>query len=166
MLCNAESISSSSVRGRPSSIALAVGFGRVLGFGLPRSEVSFPGPFFFCWVGLEVIRRTFDGEGVRECSVDERREWEGDMGTGSCSRGCCVGCFVAGLGGFRRSFSSLRNISTCGNEPRRLRQWRFESSGGSVREYFTASCRYGPSRPGRRVWTCDAVHATRSLFAI
>ena len=74
MLCNAESISSSSVSGRPSSIALAVGFKDVLGLGLPRSEVSFPGPFFVWWVALEVIRRTFEGEGVRECSVDDMRE--------------------------------------------------------------------------------------------
>ena len=77
----AESISSRSVNGRFSSMARVRGFrAGALGFGLPRSEVNFPGPFFR--LALLVMRRTLEGEGVREVSAeDERpREVEGDIG--------------------------------------------------------------------------------------
>lgn len=115
--CNAESISSSSVNGRFSETAFAIGISwGGFGFGLPKSEVNFPGPFLRC-AGFEVIRRTLEGDGVREVSVDDNpREAEGESGIG-------VWRWVCGDGfGVRLSLSCLRKVSTWGDEPRRLRQ--------------------------------------------
>lgn len=63
----------------------------------------------------------------------------------------------------RFSLSWVRKVSTFGEEPRRLRQWRSVSCGGRVREYFTASVRYSPSNPGRRELTCVDVQVRRSV---
>jgi len=84
MDCSADSISSISVNGRFSSMARDKGFdAAVFAFGLPRSEVNFPGPFLR-WpvvVFVFVMRRTLEGDGVREGSAEERlREADGDMG--------------------------------------------------------------------------------------
>ena len=78
----ADSISSRAVRGRFSSIARVKGFGAGgFSFGLPRSDVTFPWPFLRWVAALFVMRRTLEGEGVREVSAEDRpREVEGDIG--------------------------------------------------------------------------------------
>ena len=82
MACNAESISSSSVMGRFSVRAIEIELiGCCFGFGLPRSEVIFPAPFFR-GTDFEVILSTLEGEGVRDISEDDTpRETDGDIRT-------------------------------------------------------------------------------------
>jgi len=83
-VCNAESISSSSVKGRFSDAAVCTGFaGCGFGFGLPRSEVSVPGPFLGRFVDScleETIRNTLEGEEVRDGTFEVGAdEFEGDI---------------------------------------------------------------------------------------
>ena len=133
----AESISSSSVIGRFSWIATAMGEGEAGLLDLRllrRSDVIVPGPFLLrdVFPVEEAIRRTLDGEAVRAGAMGGVCIRSGGVeGTGF-RRSCCACC--CGETFRRRSPSCLRNESTWGVEPRRLRQWRSMSSGESERE--------------------------------
>lgn len=87
----AESISSSSVIGRLSWIAASMGDGVVdFGWGLERrSEVIFPGPFLGRVLVVEVMRRTLEGEGVREGTGGV---WIRGEAAATGTRRCCCCC--------------------------------------------------------------------------